>query len=768
MKRIERVASVGGKSVKTRGTARLVLTGMMVAVLAACGGGGGDGGTPVLGPGSGTDTGGGATTPTAPTMSLKLTSTTVTAGAPVTVTASVRTATGAPVAGSVVSFATPGGLGKFDAASALTNENGDASVTLSPASATATGADSVTATATVNGTSLTASGGFQLAASNVTIDSLTSDLTLAALPPNTETTLTVGLSASAVGTPVTVSLSSTCAAASRGTLTPTGTVSTSTGVATFRFRDNSCGSFQNTDTFLATISGAASTRSLVLNLGKPAAQSIQTSNATNQTIYLKGSGYTEFANVTFKLVDNSGNGVPNQPIDLSANVWSGGLTLDDKTNQTITKNTDINGDVVVRVNSGTIPTPVRVTATLKGTSISTVSSALSIAVGLPSQINFSLSQGTINIDGMNRDGTLNTYSIIASDRMGNPVPDGTAINFVTEAGQVLSNVFTVKDGNGIARATANFASAEPRPSDGRVTVLAYALGEESFIDKNGDNVYTDSADAAIKEQFQDLGSVFLDRQYNNFYNSTDQFIKQNDTGGAESCNPAVALTEPATSLFRLTSYTPSMPNTASGCQGRAYVRRAVETVYSTSNAAISWGLKVPNLLAADSLAKCPSTVNKTDFGSFPLGGPIDGVNFFYGYSSEATPRKNTVGIRMIDGDNTLYSGIIPGSNPVTANATLPINFLVSDANPEAFNPMPALSTVTAVGSDGLTVTVVGGGRVPSTPTPSGAAIEVKFADATSSGTVYITVTTPAPGSNATTFAQKVAKGAVPGTLVSCP
>jgi hypothetical protein len=756
MKRIERVASVGGKSVMTRGAARLVLTGTMVAVLAACGGGGGgDAGTPVVGPGSGS--GGTPTTPvvTAPTMTLKLTSVTVTASAPATVTASLRTATGAPVANTVVTFTTAAGLGKFDSTTALTNDSGDATVTLSPTNATTAGADTVTATATVAGASITASSGFQFAATNVTIESLTSDLALSALPPNGETTLTVGLSSTAIGTPVNVSLTSACVVAGKGTLTPTGTVTTTTGSASFRFRDNSCGSLQGTDTYQATIVGSTSTRQLVLNLGKPQAQSLQATDTATKTIYLKGSGYTEFANVTFRLVDAGGNGVPNQPIDLVANVWSGGLTLDGVTGSTITKNTDVNGDVVVRINSGTVPTPVRVAATLKNTTISTVSSSLSIAVGLPSQLNFSLAQGSANIEGADRDGTPNTYSIIASDRLGNPVPDGTAINFVSEAGQVVNTVFTAKDTNGISRATSNFASAEPRPADGRVTVLAYALGEESFIDKNGNNVY----DAG--EQFQNLGSVFLDRLYNNNYSATDQFIKQNDSTGTGVCanDPNNVLTEPAKSLFAFSSYTPYVPGTCDAGQGRAYVRRAVETVFSTSKANIVWGLSAPgNLRQATVNGTCPDTRKLIDFGAFAKGSGVDdngATANWWGYSEDGRDAPNWVTVsRVGSGNNVLYGGA----------STMSLYFLVSDNNGTAFNPMPANSKVTATGSDGLTVTVQAGGTTPSTLFPTGATVDVKFADATASGTVYITVTSPA--GLATTFSQLVAKAGPTGT--ACP
>ena len=95
--------------------------------------------------------------------------------------------------------------------------------------------------------------------------------------------------------------------------------------------------------------------------------------------------------------------------------------------------------LLVILNSGTIPTPVRVKATLAGSSISTVSSSLSIAVGLPSQLNFSLSQGTKNIEGYNIDGTPNTYQIIASDRSGS----GNTANIGS-----ITRIQDILDGNG--------------------------------------------------------------------------------------------------------------------------------------------------------------------------------------------------------------------------------------------------------------------------------------------------------------------------------
>ena len=141
----------------------------------------------------------------------------------------------------------------------------------------------------------------------------------------------------------------------------------------------------------------------------------------------------ENSNVIFQVKDANNNGLPGQTVVLEPTVLVGGLTLDGGSTS-VSKITDSEGKVIVRVNSGTVPTPVRIKATLQGSSISTVSSVLAVAVGLPSQLNFSLAQGTINIEGYNIQGTPNTYTVVGSDRLGNPVPDGTAINFVTEGG----------------------------------------------------------------------------------------------------------------------------------------------------------------------------------------------------------------------------------------------------------------------------------------------------------------------------------------------
>jgi hypothetical protein len=334
----------------------------------------------------------------------------------------------------------------------------------------------------------------------------------------------------------------------------------------------------------------------------------------------------------------------------------------------VTKKSDSNGKVSVLVSAGTVPTPVRVQATLSGVTprISTVSSTLAVAVGLPSQLNFSLSQKSLNIEGMNIDGTPNTYTIIASDRLSNPVPLATAINFVAEGGSIEGIKQVQASADGISRVTSNFVSSNPRPSNGRVTVLAYALGEESFLDKNGNNIY----DAG--EDFMDLGDVFIDRNFDGVYDSTnDQFISLSIAQNGV----CAAATSP---LLTLDPTIPTRPGTCDGVWGRAYVRRATETVLSTSTARPLW------------LS-----------GSQPkLDSHCMVVNLFTD-AAEATETKF-----YLMGPGGLYGQTPSGT----------ISFIVADANGVRLNPMAAGTIVTATITTGgpSTVNVEGGSPVPST------------------------------------------------------
>ena len=676
-----------------------------------------------------------------PSIALSLSSTIVTTSTPSTVVAVVKDSTGAAVAGQVVKFSTVDGLGTFTVNSALTDATGTASVVLSAVGAGRSGADQVLAAATVNGSALQASQGFQLIATSATISAFSADIGATSLSAYGQTALTLNVSGAPAGTPVNLSISSTCLAKGKATLTPA-SVSTTTGTATFTYRDAGCGATDAFDSLQSVIVGTSTTRQLNVSLTSPTVSSITFASATPQTIYLKGSGLTETSTVVFTVVDTAGNGLPNQNVTLEPTTLSGGLTLDGGS-VPVVKKSDSLGQVSVLINSGTVPTPVRVKATLAtpGGSITTVSSALSIAVGLPSQLNFSLSSALLNIEGYDIDGATNTYSIIASDRLANPVPPGTSINFIAEGGQI-EPIKTIALVNGLARASANYVSAAPRPLDGRVTILAYALGEESFLDTNGNNVWDEPADT----QFQDLGSVFLSRKFlNTYFKDTDQLIPLAIPGvsATTACRP---VTSP---LLSLDVTIPTVGgSTCDGTWGRAYVRRALQTVLSTSVARPFWNTP-PAQLYANPGTSCPKVLDVTT-------DPVNPQNLLIDYAEGTGAGVRASGTQYrLAGSTTLYGFPAAGV----------FSFVVADNNPIRLNPVAAGSNITASGTTGLTVTVQGGSPVPSSSNATFASVGVSFDPTTSAGTVTVSITSP--GGVTSSFSQGVSMSAAPPGATPC-
>lgn len=665
-----------------------------------------------------------------PILALSLSSNSISSASPASVSASLTDASGAPVAGQVITFAVSRGLATTNIGTALTNPAGIAVAILSPANSAVAGADEVVAKAKVGGVDLEASRGFQIQATNVTIDSFTAETS--SLSAYGQTSLSLALSGASFLSPVNLSITSSCAGQGKATVSPLTLTATSSPV-TIQYRDNGCGAVQTADQLQAVIVGTATSRSLALNLTRPGVSSVAFVQAAPEAIFLKGSGFVETSVIRFEVRDGAGNPLPNQEVALELLTGAGGVTVQNNSGVSVgpgtvvTRSTDFQGRVEIRVNAGTQPTPVRVQASLSPT-IKTVSSNLSVGIGLPSQLNFSISQATRNIEGMNIDGTANNYTVIASDRSGNPVPAGTSINFVAEGGQVEPIRQTSMVG-GVARTTAGFVSADPRPEDGRVTVTAYALGEESFIDQNGNNVYD------IGEPFQDLGNIFKDRAFNGVFESAvDETIPTNISNTSACVAPSAA--QGSTTLTNaLLAGNASIPSITSQptCDavwsgaGKVYVRRAIETVFSTSATRLLWA----NTTGLGS--SCASTTLQV--GSSPLSvqnfALVQGDTYYFGNAGGGS-------LSFIVGDANSYR---PGSP-----------FAIGGAQGR-LNPVAAGSTVTATTpTDSMVVRVGGGSPVPSTSEASTAVIGVTFQGALA-GIVFVTVTSPS--GLATTYAINV-------------
>ncbi|MFT6550866.1 MAG: hypothetical protein ACJA1I_000897 [Zhongshania marina] len=234
-------------------------------------------------------------------------------------------------------------------------------------------------------------------------------------------------------------------------------------------------------------------------------------------IGIRGTGaLPEQAVVSFLVSNEAGGPVPNLDVDFSLNTTVGDISL---SNTTGTTNAD--GVASTTVISGTVATSVRVKAEAfkDGKQISAQSNQLINTVGIIDQNSFTLGATPLNIEGFRFNGVESSLTILAADRFNNPAPDGTAIAFTAEGGIVDSGCVTL---NGTC--TVIFRSANPRPDDGRATVTATAIGEESFEDTNPSNGSYDG------EEFTDLPEAFSDYNENGCRDSNEPYLDFNKDG----------------------------------------------------------------------------------------------------------------------------------------------------------------------------------------------------------------------------------------------
>lgn len=700
----------------------LAATMTAVAALVGCSAGG---------KGDGTTTGSGGTTvtATAPTLAIALSTTAITSASPATVATTVKSSTGTALSNVVVTFSVNSAVGSLSSTTALTDSSGVASVTLSPASAVTSGADTLTASATVDSLTGTASAGYQINSTSAAIASFTPNTgdsasdALAAYGQATLTLKTTGVSSTA---PATFTVTSACVTAGKATISPT-TFTATSNTTVFSYKDTGgCGSTLAADTVTVSMASSGTSTTTQVFLTSPTANSITFTTAVPPVIYLKGSGNVESSTVTFKVVDTAGNALPGQVVTLNMSTFAGGLLLNQGT-APVTQTSDANGLVSVIVNSGTVPTPVRVTATL-ASGASTVSSNLAVLTGLPTQTGFQLNPAGYNIEGF--DHTINTtYTVYATDRSQNPVPDQTSILFWAEKGLIVGTETTTA---GTATTTLTTSS---HPADGRVTVLAYAVGEESFQDLAGTNVYQ------AGDPYQDLGNVVKSVEFDGQYNSaTDEVVSLSNLGvasGGTSCTTSFS-----TVTYPDFAFNATVPNQPSTCDGqwsaKTYVRRSVETVLSMDAA--------NPLLDSSNLASGCGSASIQDAPA-TIAGPVT--------------------VYPASRNSTLYVG---------TGASGSFTFLAADANPVRINPMAAKSTITAF-SDALPTGIatasvaVSGGKYtyPATLTAQPVTVNYTFGTTTTNSvtttntTGTITLTLNSVGGLITSYVFTVNRSAPPST-----
>jgi hypothetical protein len=223
--------------------------------------------------------------------------------------------------------------------------------------------------------------------------------------------------------------------------------------------------------------------------------------------------------VIFKVLDTSGGPRAGAAVTFSLNTTVGGIAL-----APISATTDANGQVQTVVSGGTVATTVRVTASTTssgGSTISTQSSALTVSTGIPTSNNISLAVKCQNVEAWNYDGVTVPVTVSMTDRFSNPVPDGTTANFVTTLGGIDATCQTGTGNPGSGSCVVNWHSKAPYSvsgnpattagtkytntaanwcgptnapyctgtTNGRSPIVVTAIGEESFVDANGNGIF---------------------------------------------------------------------------------------------------------------------------------------------------------------------------------------------------------------------------------------------------------------------------------------
>ena len=504
-----------------------------------------------------------------------------------------------------------------EGSSQLTDSLGVATVKVTRASATVGGAGTLAGAASISGsnaagasvTTVVTGGvdysvGAVVGAATLTLD--TFDVGAASLAAYGTRQISVrAMLGTSVAPSVQVSFSSSC-----GQLSPATAPTNTSGIATASFTATDiagttvstlgCGG-KTVDLSVSAV-GASTVSKSVSVLAAPATNLsfVVPTDASKSRIYLANSGGATQAMVQFLLSNARGEALPGQDVLVSLKTLNGGTpkatfgTVGNVAPVTLT--TDSLGKVSVPVFSGTVPTNVLVNAALvSNLSIKTDSSVVVIASGRPVQSRVSLVPAKHAIRGFNFDGATTTVTMSLADRQGNPVPDGTAVNFVSEAGVMIPPTCVTGAVPGDSQCTVTIRTQNPRPfaadatKNGYVSILAYTAGEEDFTDTNFSNTY-DAGDS-FSLIGNDLGTAYRDDLAT--ANVTPGAFKLNADGTTSlipSWDGTMYVHQPGEFAIPRAAEaggTTPLPNQGDGVWGAADVRGQVVIVFSTDDLLIN-------------------------------------------------------------------------------------------------------------------------------------------------------------------------------------
>lgn len=466
-----------------------------------------------------------------------------------------------------------------------------------------------------------------------------------------------------VNTPIPVTFTSNCVQNNSATIDES--VLSINGTARATFADINCAGATGTDDVLIaniSVNNITNSANETITISGEQLGSIEFVSAEPTSIVLKGTGgqnKQETSTLTFRVKSQLGNILAQQEVNFVLNTAIGDIKL-----SRVSGFTNSQGLITTQVISGTVPTAVRVTASsemeFNGETITVQSQSdlLSINTGLPEQRSMSISASLLNPEAHNIDDATSTVSVRLSDNFHNPVPDGTTINFTTEGGDIMPSCSTINGSCSVI-----WTSSEPRVADHRVTILATALGHETFFDTNGNNTF-DAADGvaildvgtsndlnidsgfsnypAQASGFLDMSEAWRDDNENSIYDSGEIFIDFNSDKEFTTAN----------SLFN----GPQCQGTKCGTNA-LHVRKALTLIMASSAAEFLLTNNTGSIVYQDSLTGASALLNDV-----ANGGSQGFIFSFADTANQTMPLGTTVAINVSAGELAGQTNVTVANN----------------------------------------------------------------------------------------------------------
>ena len=465
------------------------------------------------------------TTPVVTTITLTSPDSSIALSETAELTATVKDQNDAVMAGVVVSFVVSGApVDATVTATATTGADGTAKAVLTPGStggdativATASGRSSAPVTITIT----------LPAAASLEVTILPAEITV-----NGQAVLTAVVKDSDANPLAGKTVTFVLAAGSPvGTTIDPGSATTdSSGVATATILAGSAVGTVTATASVDTLVGSASVSVIAASSG-----SISFVSASPTLIGVTGSGLSETTNVTFEVQNQAGGlVVDGTTVTFELVGPGGGEQLLETTAKTVS------GRASAVVTSGTVAGAVRVIArvTLGGNVFETASNNITVGSGPAAGNHVSLARLPINFAGQVVFGETIEVTFFGADRFSNFIPAESTPSFFSEGGGIKPQALTGELGS----ATVTLQSQEPVPADGISDVMAFIVGEESFVDANANGRFdfVDSNNNGIHDAGEPSEAIF---------DIGEPFIDQNGNGEWDGDNPDTPADEAATDL----------------------------------------------------------------------------------------------------------------------------------------------------------------------------------------------------------------------------